>query len=176
MGTVDRCQVSRLLLDRLWAFRGEDVRIVALPGGGVPLAYGIAVSLGISLDATLEAHESLSGITVLVVADSIVDAEAVAAVARTAYARGAVRVVAIAPTVSPRAAARLGELVDNVVCLEDSKPPRPEPDRPHRRCAFATDGDIRRLLDAAAQRDPHARPPLRPRWQCPMTTVAAQPR
>jgi hypothetical protein len=47
----DRSQARRVLADKLDAYAGrDDVIVLALPRGGVPVAFEIARSLGVSLD------------------------------------------------------------------------------------------------------------------------------
>ncbi|WP_438853630.1 phosphoribosyltransferase [Agromyces sp. M3QZ16-3] len=46
----DRADAGAALLDRLGAFRGEDVVVLGLPRGGVPVAAAVAEGLGAPLD------------------------------------------------------------------------------------------------------------------------------
>ncbi|MBN9129852.1 MAG: dienelactone hydrolase family protein [Paenarthrobacter ureafaciens] len=47
---MDRADAGRQLAQRLAALRGEDVVILGLPRGGVPIAYEAAMTLGVPLD------------------------------------------------------------------------------------------------------------------------------
>jgi putative phosphoribosyl transferase len=47
---VDRVDAGRQLAARLASWRGRDVVVVALPRGGVPVAYEVALSLGAPLE------------------------------------------------------------------------------------------------------------------------------
>lgn len=58
----DRVAAGRLLASRLAEFRGrDDVVVLALPRGGVPVAYEIAVALGARLDLMLVRKLGLPG-------------------------------------------------------------------------------------------------------------------
>lgn len=49
----DRRDAGRLLADRLGHLRDEDVIVLALPRGGVPVGFEVAAALGASLDVYL---------------------------------------------------------------------------------------------------------------------------
>src|SRR3712207_2041761 len=50
----DRADAGRLLAEHLGAYAGrEDVLVLALPRGGVPVGYEVAAALGVPLDVFL---------------------------------------------------------------------------------------------------------------------------
>jgi len=46
----DRIHAAELLAKKLWKYKGEDAVVLAIPAGGVPVGYRIAVDLQLSLD------------------------------------------------------------------------------------------------------------------------------
>jgi putative phosphoribosyl transferase len=50
---VNRTDAGRRLADRLTGLRGDDVVVLALPRGGVPVAYEVARALGAPLDVII---------------------------------------------------------------------------------------------------------------------------
>lgn len=50
---VDRVHAGRELADRLERFRGKPAVVLALPRGGVPVAFEVALALGFPLDVIL---------------------------------------------------------------------------------------------------------------------------
>ena len=50
MGFIDRADAGRQLAERLREFHGEGVVVLALPRGGVPVAFEVAKALGVPLD------------------------------------------------------------------------------------------------------------------------------
>jgi putative phosphoribosyl transferase len=50
---LDRAHAGRLLAERLRAYRGQRVRLFAIPAGGVPVAAEIAPALAVPLDLVI---------------------------------------------------------------------------------------------------------------------------
>ena len=50
---LDRAHAGRLLAERLQAYRGQSVRLFAIPAGGVPVAAEIARTLTVPLDLVI---------------------------------------------------------------------------------------------------------------------------
>jgi predicted phosphoribosyltransferase len=50
---MDRAHAGRLLAERLQAYRGQSVRLFAIPAGGVPVAAEIAKALAVPLDLVI---------------------------------------------------------------------------------------------------------------------------
>jgi len=46
----DRTHAGELLAKKLWKYKGEDAIVLAIPAGGVPVGYRIAVDLQLPLD------------------------------------------------------------------------------------------------------------------------------
>jgi len=46
----DRIHAAELLAKKLWKYKGEDAVVLAIPAGGVPVGYRIAVDLQLPLD------------------------------------------------------------------------------------------------------------------------------
>jgi predicted phosphoribosyltransferase len=46
----DRIHAGELLAKKLWKYKGEDAIVLAIPAGGVPVGYRIAVDLQLPLD------------------------------------------------------------------------------------------------------------------------------
>jgi len=46
----DRIHAAELLAKKLWKYKGEDAIVLAIPAGGVPVGYRIAVDLQLPLD------------------------------------------------------------------------------------------------------------------------------
>jgi putative phosphoribosyl transferase len=124
----DRRDAGRRLIQRLRAFRGPEVVILALSPGGAAVAHEIATGLRVRLDMVTDEHARpyrglrgsfcLAGCTVVLVDDVLIDAEAAEMACRTAYRHGAVRVVAAVAVATQTAIDYLAAVVDNVVCLD----------------------------------------------------------
>lgn len=51
---ADRAEAGHVLAEKLEAYAGrDDVIVLALPRGGVPVAYEVATSLGVPMDVFL---------------------------------------------------------------------------------------------------------------------------
>ncbi|MEV6275384.1 phosphoribosyltransferase family protein [Nocardia sp. NPDC051832] len=53
MPFLDRRDAGRRLVERLRAFRGDDVVVLGVPGGGVEVAYEVAIALRVPLDVVV---------------------------------------------------------------------------------------------------------------------------
>ena len=49
----DRIHAGELLAKKLWKYKGEDAIVLAIPAGGVPVGYTIAVNLQLPLDVVV---------------------------------------------------------------------------------------------------------------------------
>ncbi|MEU8900947.1 phosphoribosyltransferase family protein [Nocardia sp. NPDC048505] len=139
MSFSDRRDAGRRLVDRLRAFRGDDVVVLAVPTGGVPVAFEVATALRLPLDVMAPREElahkefeyrggrdpvPLRGRTALIVDDGISTGATAWAVCAHAKAEGAVKIIFAAPVGPSRVIRQLSRLVEHVVCLET-------PDLPH---------------------------------------------
>jgi putative phosphoribosyl transferase len=132
---ADRTDAGRLLAGKLAAYRGrDDVVVLALPRGGVPVALEVARALGAPLDLLIAAegvdlirrlalyfdnHEAvpIEGRTVMVVDDGVATGASMrAALAFLRGARPAWIVVAV-PVAPPNAQDLIGTAADDLACV-----------------------------------------------------------
>jgi putative phosphoribosyl transferase len=180
---IDRVDAGRRLARRLSHLGGEDVVVVGLPRGGVPVAAEVARELDAPLDvivvrklgcpfhpelgmgaigeggarvlnedvirhagvsveelAAVEARErteldrraerfragrdrvSLTGRVVVVVDDGVATGSTARAACQVAHAQGAARVVLAVPVAPPDWEQRLGDVADELICVETPEP------------------------------------------------------
>jgi predicted phosphoribosyltransferase len=122
---------------------GDDVLVLALPRGGVPVAYEIAEALDAPLDVFvvrklgLPGHEELAigalasggmrvvdvtGRTVVLVDDGVATGATARAAVSALRVRRPARIVVAVPTASQSALTALRALADDVVCLVAPEP------------------------------------------------------
>jgi len=49
----NRREAGRMLAERLGAYKGKDIIVLAIPMGGVPVAYEIALDMNAPLDVVM---------------------------------------------------------------------------------------------------------------------------
>src|SRR4051794_23059494 len=115
---------------------GHRVGAVA-EGGPAVVDHALARSLGVDAGAARAQAEaelarrspeelpSLAGRTVILVGDGISTGRAAVAAARAVRLRGATRVIAAAPVASAQAIARVGEELDEIICVRCAPLPAP---------------------------------------------------
>jgi putative phosphoribosyl transferase len=180
---IDRVDAGRRLARRVRHLAGDDVVVVGLPRGGVPVAAEVARELDAPLDvivvrklgcpfhpelgmgaigeggarvlndevirlagvtaeelAAVEATERteldrragrfragrdrvpFAGRTVVVVDDGVATGSTARAACQVAYAQGAARVVLAVPVAPPDWVRRLGDVADELICIETPEP------------------------------------------------------
>ena len=123
---TDRRDAGRQLAQHLTAFaRRLDVVVLAIPRGGVPVAFEVACALGAPLDVLIVNDGSapaLTARTVIIVSDGIVTGTTMRMAVATVRARGAARVVVAAPVVAPNAVIELATVADACVAVATPQP------------------------------------------------------
>jgi putative phosphoribosyl transferase len=179
--------MTRVFLDRAEAGRelavvlrdhvtllGAPTYVLAVPRGGVPVAYEIATSLDLPLDVmlvtpVLMAEElsllarrgrtlrgtrpppDLAGHTILLVADEFADAGQLCRMVDQLRLDGARRVVLVAPVASAAALEAARACADGMVCLSVEATLQDCPRR-YRDARPVVNHEVRRLLERAARR------------------------
>lgn len=123
---LDRFEAGRQLAKRLARFAPEHPLVLAVPPGGVPVGYEVALRLEAPLDvielpvpgAAPRAVPGLRGRAVILVDDGFASAEPVRAATIAVAEHGAARIVVAAPVVSPDVVDDLGSEVDELVVLD----------------------------------------------------------
>lgn len=127
---ADREEAGHWLAAELAGYAGRrDLLVLALPRGGVPVAFPVAQALGAPLDVLVvrklgvPGHPAramgaiVAGKTVIVVDDGIATGATARAAVTALRALGPARIVVAAPVASPRAAEELARVADRVVCV-----------------------------------------------------------
>jgi predicted phosphoribosyltransferase len=120
---ADRRQAGRLLSRPLEKYASEDVTVVALSRGGVPVAYEIATRLDAPLighddDAVLDVH----GRTVILVDDGLATGATMRRAIVSWRQRHPRRLIAAVPISAPAACKAMGKLVDEMICAVTPDP------------------------------------------------------
>ena len=135
----DRRDAGRQLAQRFDRFAGRnDVVVLALPRGGVPVGYEIAIRIAAPLDALIvrelgvPGHDELAYPTrfvgsvaekiVIVVDDGSATGSAMAAAIDAVRKRSSARVILAVPVAPPETCRTLGKLADAMVCLVTPDP------------------------------------------------------
>jgi putative phosphoribosyl transferase len=127
-GFRDRREAGRGLARALAGYAGRsDVRVLALPSGGVPVAYEVALALGAPLEM-FPGHKpggpppALRGQTVILVDDGLAAPGRVRSTAVTLRQIRPGRLVVAVPAAAPEALAAFADEVDEVVCARTPEP------------------------------------------------------
>ncbi len=143
----DRADAGRRLARRLEFLRGQDVVVLAIPRGGVPVAFEAAAVLAAPLDVVMVAQPEspclpelpptaeryrasrprvdVVGRIAVVVDDGAVTGAAASEACRAARALGAAKVVVALPVAPAETVTALAEIADDVICLSMPASPMP---------------------------------------------------
>jgi putative phosphoribosyl transferase len=165
----DRREAGRQLAQHLAAYANRpDVIVLALPRGGVPVAYEVARALHAPLDELqeLERRErayrgdlpfpDVRGKTVILVDDGLATGSTMRAAAEALRQQGPARLIVAVPAGSPQTCDEFRDEVDEVVCAIT-----PDPFYAvglwYDDFSQTTDEEVRALLTAARQEVPAER-------------------
>jgi putative phosphoribosyl transferase len=127
-GFRDRREAGRGLARALAGYAGRsDVRVLALPSGGVPVAYEVALALGAPMEMFPGRKPggpppALRGQTVILVDDGLAAPGRVRSTAATLRQVRPGRLVVAVPAAAPEALAAFADEVDEVVCARTPEP------------------------------------------------------
>lgn len=120
-GLRSRSSAGHELALRLDRYRDRgDVVVVALPPGGVPVAFEIAQALGAPLevlDRVVSAPVELASKTVILVDEGLASDGVMRAAVEAIYAQGPSRIVVAVPVGTLLACARVRPAIDELICL-----------------------------------------------------------
>src|SRR5207244_1556641 len=147
----DRREAGQVLADRLTAYAGRpDVLVLALPRGGVPVAYEVARALDAPLDVFLVRKLGVPGRTVVLVDDGLAAGSTMRAALAALRRQQPARLVVAVPTAAPETCDELRAEADDVVCATT-----PEPFDSvglwYEDFSQTTDEEVRELLERAAR-------------------------
>src|ERR1700724_1842456 len=107
----DRREAGRLLAAKLAKYGGRpDVIVLALPRGGVPVAYEVASALGASLDVFVVRKLGVPGYEELAMGATM------HAAIQALRQQQPARIVVAVPTASPETCEEMRAEVDDVIC------------------------------------------------------------
>jgi putative phosphoribosyl transferase len=134
----DRIEAGKKLAMALKDFSSKNGVVLAIPRGGVVVAYEIAKALGLPLDVIIQeeienqkqeiqrrlslyrqqsSYPDLKGLDVIVVDDGIATGSTMKAALASVRNRGACSITVAIPVGPPSTIKELEKLADNVVCL-----------------------------------------------------------
>ena len=115
---IDRREAGGVLAQQLrhYAHR-PDVVVLALPRGGVPVAYEVATVLGVPLDVVSSAKPlDFRGKTAILVDDGLDTGSTMQAAVQAVRGMGVSRVVVAAPVGAPDVCEKFTQIADEVIC------------------------------------------------------------
>ena len=117
-GYLDRRDAGCALAECLLEHRNGGALVLALPGGGIPVAYEIAIALGLELDVLAGDRPlpDVSGRPVLLVDDGIATGSTMLRAIDALRQLAPRRITVVVPVASPDAFEAVSAHADDVVC------------------------------------------------------------